>query len=101
MVCFLKSSHLYVKYCCKCHNHVMYSMCIDDCRNSTFINYYVLECDGINDCEDGNDELDCCEFTHKKLDSILYLNCSNVNPQSKNQPNSHLVVLYSGSFLKG
>ena len=32
-----------------------------DCRNSTRLNY-VLECDGINDCEDGNDELNCCKF---------------------------------------
>ena len=33
-----------------------------DCRNSTMLNDYVFECDGINDCEDGNDELDCCKF---------------------------------------
>ena len=26
------------------------------------LNDYVFECDGINDCEDGNDELDCCKF---------------------------------------
>ena len=33
----------------------------DDCRNSSRLNY-VFECDGINDCEDGNDELNCCKL---------------------------------------
>ena len=26
------------------------------------LSYYVFECDGINDCEDGNDEFDCCKL---------------------------------------
>ena len=34
-----------------------------DCRNSTRLNF-VLECDGINDCEDGNDELNCCKLSN-------------------------------------
>ena len=57
----------------------MYYMWLDDCRNSTFIKYPVFECDGLNDCEDGNDELNCCEFKYKKPSSVVYANYSNCN----------------------
>ena len=49
-------------------------MCIDDCRNSTVINSPVIECDGINDCEDGNDEFNCCKLKYKKIFSIVHTN---------------------------
>ena len=40
---------------------------VGNCRNSTMLNPYAFECDGIIDCEDGNDERNCCKLWHKKF----------------------------------
>ena len=33
----------------------------DDCGNSTMLSRYRLDCDGIYDCADGQDEKNCCK----------------------------------------
>ena len=50
------------------HNYLSCSLKnAGDCRNSTMLNHYVIECDGKYDCEDGNDELNCCKLWYKKF----------------------------------
>ena len=41
----------------------MYFICIyvASCGNSTQVNSYIVICNGINDCADGSDEVDCCK----------------------------------------
>ena len=39
----------------------VYILLVQSCSNNTGSNYYIFNCDGINDCADGSDEANCCK----------------------------------------